>query len=1810
MKDRKDELLKLVDFNKLRGANRKPRYATRKLSIGLVSCMLGFTLVVSPLVAEAAESGVSDDTMVSDASLDNKDSEKSEVKSDVKEDEAKALPAEDENFKEDVKADDSKDEKANPDEEFKLNPGQIQRLEEAGFSSDQIKLVEDNVRAFLAENKDFDVDGHISDVINTKLANDKREASEAENSEPSNRDGAKKDAETYKAAASKTRVTFKKGSVGEAKDAVDADNLAKLPDATKFEWVNDNIFNGVGDILAEIKVTYPDGSSEIIKAPISITNAYEQDGEMHSGNFFSDEKKAKTTSNGQLNAGFKMDSLESQEARDKKELGMDMSAIYGGGYTASGRNTMDAYLELDDRLAKYVDKIEGSRNGYGTNNYEWKRVRNSRGELTNTWKQKAFSIFAQHGQQDDGSNARDTVFVGDRPEVSVSNPSNKIIFKESIKDIIDKEVPNVENGDLIYRFFIADKDMVIQNQTVSDGTIKVAEEDSEKHPDATAVNNSNWFSGSHSITTYQPDAGENGGFSFDQFLVKNSFGGTLNNYRDQQNKDFAYRFQIDPRLLPYIDSVQAYYMDGSLINGYNSKDFEADNEHSKYFANTYQGLAGRAREGWVEYEMRFNDGEKTQSQYTASPEGTPQTGYRGSKGPAAWFDTNQGAKEKENYRYKDLKPGEGYFTIHNAPIDFGSNQVNFAPATTQASAIRIVANLKKGVDLNKVLKANDGKDSNFGLSAYIVNSAEELIPGTSATGHIRVVDVDGDGQADDIDENVEIPQEKAQSDEYTPVGKNVETEINQVPNPKDGIEKVTDEEGSDVTDKVKDYRWEKTPDVSKEGEFDNAVIITYEDGTSERVPTKIIVKDNREDREKYEPETNEITKEFGNPTTEEEVKDAVKIPAYPADKKAPEIKVDDPSSLPDGKTPGNKEVDVTVTYPDGTSDKVKVPVKVLEESKKLSEAEKYKPEVSTVEKEKGYKVSEKDVTDAVKVPDYKEDPAKPGQKPLVKVDDKSQLPDGKTRGKTMVDVTISYPDGSEDKEKVPVIIKDTKAPEITKPADKILVENKEIDPIKVETNEEDAKVSVDGLPEGLNFDDKSGEITGTAKMDNWAKDEEERDFPAKIEAEDEAGNKSEANFMITVQRDTDGDGNPDSTDPDDDNDGILDEDDKNPKKWDAKVEDKVETPQGTQPKLSQYAEKISNLPKGARAEVVKEADVSKPGETEATLRISLENGEVSEVKVPVIVKENPDTTKPNINGLSDNKERSNPSKEEDKSNKGPQVWADGARVVEGKTIDPINVLVKDDKDENPEVSVEGLPGDLSYNKEAKQIQGRPAKIGDWGDKEEEREFQATIAAKDKAGNQTTKAITITVLRDTDGDGIADTIDDDDDNDGVSDEDEKKAGTNPKDKNSKPDSRTPEKDAEKYEVETKVVEKDKGQKPSEKEIIDSVTVKNYPEDKKKPEVTIDNPKQIPDGKTPGEYEVDVTVKYPDGSEDKTKVKVTIKDENQSEKAKVNQPTEGDDKITGTGVAGAEIIVKDKNGNVIGKTTVDKDGNWEVVLAADKLLNKGDKISVEQTEKGKKPSGSETTVKGKEDSAKPEVNQPTEGDDKITGTGKPGSKIVVKDKDGKIIGETTVDKGGNWKVGVPSEKLLKVGDKLIVEQTEKGKKANATEITVKAKKIKDEGHSITPSIPYLPSTDGEDNPTDDGNKEKDSRTDAEKNPANTPSEKTGVKDKNHLTDEEKQEVIDKVKKANPAVIDVIVDDKGNATLIYADGSKNFINADNLIYQVGAQKENMPNTKGKKAGANVKTGVGSVSGLIGLAGISIAGLLASRKKEEEDK
>ena len=92
------------------------------------------------------------------------------------------------------------------------------------------------------------------------------------------------------------------------------------------------------------------------------------------------------------------------------------------------------------------------------------------------------------------------------------------------------------------------------------------------------------------------------------------------------------------------------------------------------------------------------------------------------------------------------------------------------------------------------------------------------------------------------------------------------------------------------------------------------------------------------------------------------------VPNYPSDKPAPKVSVDDPSTLPNGKTPGEYTVPVTVTYPDGSKDHVNVTVKVGD-----PDSGKYEPKVTPITKDFGTPTTADDVTKAVTVPNYPSD---------------------------------------------------------------------------------------------------------------------------------------------------------------------------------------------------------------------------------------------------------------------------------------------------------------------------------------------------------------------------------------------------------------------------------------------------------------------------------------------------------------------------------------------------------------------------------------------------------------------------------------------------------------------------------------------------------------------------------------------------------------------------------------------------------------------------------------------------------------------
>ncbi|WP_199907328.1 retention module-containing protein, partial [Campylobacter concisus] len=143
--------------------------------------------------------------------------------------------------------------------------------------------------------------------------------------------------------------------------------------------------------------------------------------------------------------------------------------------------------------------------------------------------------------------------------------------------------------------------------------------------------------------------------------------------------------------------------------------------------------------------------------------------------------------------------------------------------------------------------------------------------------------------------------------------------------------------------------------------------------------------------------------------------------------------------------------------------------------------------------------------------------------------------------------------------------------------------------------------------------------------------------------------------------------------------------------------------------------------------------------------------------------------------------------------------------------------------------------------------------------------------------------------------------------------------------------------------------------------------------------------------------------------------------------------------------APVVVKDKDGKIIGSGTTDDKGNFEVTTDP---IKPGDKVTVEVTDKagntGKGDGTAGNTVYT--DTTPPTVedvkvtpvdeNNPADGNpDKGIVKGhsdEPNAPVVVKDKDGKIIGSGTTDDKGNFEVTTDP---IKPGDKVTVEVTDK-------------------------------------------------------------------------------------------------------------------------------------------------------------------------------
>ena len=241
----------------------------------------------------------------------------------------------------------------------------------------------------------------------------------------------------------------------------------------------------------------------------------------------------------------------------------------------------------------------------------------------------------------------------------------------------------------------------------------------------------------------------------------------------------------------------------------------------------------------------------------------------------------------------------------------------------------------------------------------------------------------------------DIPKTPSDADKYTPEGQDVHTKPGVVPPAEKGIKNK-----DDMPDGTK-YTWEKTPDVTNPGTVPGTIVVTYPDGSQDKVDVHVVVDKTPSDADEYTPEGQDVhTKPGVVPPAEKGIKNKDDMPdgtKYTWEK------------TPDVTKPGKTTGTVIVTYPDGSKDKVDVPV-IIDNPTTPSDADKYTPEGQDVHTTPGVvPPAEKGIKNKDDMPD--------GTKYTWE-----KTPDVTNPGTSTGTIIVTYPDGSKDKVNVTVII--------------------------------------------------------------------------------------------------------------------------------------------------------------------------------------------------------------------------------------------------------------------------------------------------------------------------------------------------------------------------------------------------------------------------------------------------------------------------------------------------------------------------------------------------------------------------------------------------------------------------------------------------------------------------------------------------------------------------------------------------------------------------------------------------------------------
>ncbi|MDU5187003.1 MAG: Rib/alpha-like domain-containing protein, partial [Finegoldia magna] len=178
---------KIITEKRAKCSNERPKYGLRKLTVGVVSCLLGYMMFMTPNVAaaekvdqaQAVEATVESTEVANTENVEEESEQPKEETVEATETEqpvshvkayssnAKETNAQDRSVK--ATAEESyetaTEKTAEKNTEFKLTDEQKKQLVDAGFDEEQIQKIEEDIKLELEKDPNYDVEKHIKDAI-------------------------------------------------------------------------------------------------------------------------------------------------------------------------------------------------------------------------------------------------------------------------------------------------------------------------------------------------------------------------------------------------------------------------------------------------------------------------------------------------------------------------------------------------------------------------------------------------------------------------------------------------------------------------------------------------------------------------------------------------------------------------------------------------------------------------------------------------------------------------------------------------------------------------------------------------------------------------------------------------------------------------------------------------------------------------------------------------------------------------------------------------------------------------------------------------------------------------------------------------------------------------------------------------------------------------------------------------------------------------------------------------------------------------------------------------------------------------------------------------------------------------------------------------------------------------------------------------------------------------------------------------------------------------------------------------------------